>query len=261
VASNRGLAASDLAGLSLSPSFAQDQTLFVTSPDGHAQISQDAGLTWTAHDAAPEGEAGEEALRAPYERAEIVALTRSPEHVRDGTAYAVTVGQASGGDRTPTLWCTVDRGQRWDRWLELPDVSGGTAVRVAALPANRWGDTVLLGVGGEVYRPRRNAWENRGGARRPVWDAAELPGQDSAGRRPAVTALAASPEYATDRTLFVATSAGVYVSRDGGASFSPWSEGLEPLAAVAVAPSPAYSRDRLVYVLGLGGTIWRRHDS
>ena len=44
-----------------------------------------------------------------------------------------------------------------------------------------------------------------------------------------------------------------YVSRDGGVSFTPWSDGLEPKATVAVAVSPAYAEDRLVYGLGLGG--------
>ena len=53
----------------------------------------------------------------------------------------------------------------------------------------------------------------------------------------------------------------MYVSRDGGASFEPWSDGLEPASTVAIAPSPAYARDRLVYALGLGGTIWRRYDA
>jgi hypothetical protein len=87
-----------------------------------------------------------------------------------------------------------------------------------------------------------------------------FPGQDTAGRLPAITDLVVSPAYAQDRTLFAATSAGVYVSRDGGASFAAWNVGLEPVSMVAVTLSPAYARDRLVYALGLGGTIWRRED-
>jgi hypothetical protein len=75
-----------------------------------------------------------------------------------------------------------------------------------------------------------------------------------------VTDLAASPSYGQDRTLVTATSLGPYVSRDGGASFTAWSEGLEPPAVVAVAVSPAYAEDRTVYALGLGGTVWRRRD-
>ncbi|MGE3273381.1 MAG: hypothetical protein AB7P40_31900, partial [Chloroflexota bacterium] len=63
-----------------------------------------------------------------------------------------------------------------------------------------------------------------------------------------------------DRTLFAATSAGVYVSRDGGASFSAWDDDQEPGPCVSVAISPAFATDRLVYALGLGGTVWRRED-
>ena len=73
-------------------------------------------------------------------------------------------------------------------------------------------------------------------------------------------ALAASPGYQQDRTLFAATSAGIFVSRDGGERFTSWSDGLEPPAVVAVVPSPAYAEDRVIYALGLGGTIWRRQD-
>jgi hypothetical protein len=199
----------------------------------------------------------------PSGEGEIVAVGVGPgaERQRDAAIYCATVGSAGGIGRTLTLWRTADRGRRWDRWYEEPGVPGGTAIRVAALPANRWGDTVVLGFGGKVLRPRQGSWEVKGGARRPVLDAVELPGADSAGRRPALTDLAASPDYARDRTVFAATSAGVYVSRDGGASFEPWSDSLEPAATVAVAPSPAYARDRLVYALGLGGTVWRRREA
>jgi hypothetical protein len=69
-----------------------------------------------------------------------------------------------------------------------------------------------------------------------------------------------SPEYAEDRTVFAATNAGAFVSRDGGDTYQPWSEGLDPPSMVALAISPSYRDDRLVYGLGLGGTIWRRHD-
>ena len=114
-------------------------------------------------------------------------------------------------------------------------------VQAVALPPNPWNDTVVLGLGGRVLRPAPGAWEVKGGARRPVWDGAGLGvrsrrairGHRRAGRL---------PSYPQDRTLFAATSAGVYVSRDGGASFARWSDGLEPTATVVVAPSPAYAR-------------------
>ena len=104
-------------------------------------------------------------------------------------------------------------------------------------------------------KPLRDAQEVRAGERRPIWRGVELTRQSVS-----VTALAASPNYRDDATLFATTGAGVYVSRDAGASFTPWSEGLTSAAVVALAISPDYGRDRLVYALGLGGTIWRRRD-
>ncbi|HYU18451.1 MAG TPA: hypothetical protein VEQ11_07130, partial [Chloroflexota bacterium] len=101
----------------------------------------------------------------------------------------------------------------------------------------------------------RRAREIARGERRPIWRGPELPGSPNS-----ITALAASPNYGADTTLFASSSAGVCVSRDGGASFTPWSEGLDPPAVVALATSPDYPRDRLVYASGLGGTIWRRRD-
>lgn len=281
VTANDGLAAATFVGLLLSPDFERDQTIYASGLQTYFGLSEDGGLTWTMRDddleeeidvldvpgrgwvLASEPEAAWKKLVSTFSQGETVAvaIAPGPGDQEVGGAYVVAVARASSADHPLTLWRSVDRGGRWDRWLELPAISWGTAIRVVALPTNRWDDTVVLGVGGQVMRPRPNAWENKGGARRPVWDAVDLPGQDAAGRLPAIAGLAASPGYAQDRTLFAATSAGVYVSRDGGASFSAWNDGLDPAATVAVVPSPAYARDRLVYALGLGGTIWRRRDA
>jgi hypothetical protein len=86
--------------------------------------------------------------------------------------------------------------------------------------------------------------------RRPIWQHVTLPGS--------VGALAPSPTYHADRTVLAATSAGVSVSRDGGATFEGWSTGLGETPVVAIALSPTYTADRLVYAVELGGRIWRR---
>ena len=52
----------------------------------------------------------------------------------------------------------------------------------------------------------------------------------------------------------------VFVSRDGGVTYQPWSQGLTQLRITALAVSPAYREDRLVYALSLGGALWRRRD-
>jgi hypothetical protein len=86
-----------------------------------------------------------------------------------------------------------------------------------------------------------------------MWRSAE-PGPDVG----SVTALALSP---VDRTVFAATNAGVFVSRDAGETFAEWSDGLTNPRIVAIAVSPNYVEDRMVYAIGLGGTIWRRVSS
>jgi photosystem II stability/assembly factor-like uncharacterized protein len=73
-----------------------------------------------------------------------------------------------------------------------------------------------------------------------------------------ITSLATSPEFAEDHTVFATMNAAVYVSRDGGESFTNWSKESEPPRIVSVAVSPNFAKDRLVYALGLGGTLWRR---
>jgi photosystem II stability/assembly factor-like uncharacterized protein len=278
---NRGLTANPFVGLLFSQDFERDQTVYAYGLQTYFGISNDGGRTWTTRNddleevtavaALPDGklvlatepEAAWRKLPKPFDQAEIVAVAVAPGSgdQQDGGIYVATAG-ATGAGEPPAivLWRTTDRGRRWDRWLEDLEIPGGGAVQAVALPPNRWGDTVALGFGGRVLRPRQNAWEVKGGARRPVWDAVDLPAQDGAVRLPVVTSLAASPAYLHDRTVFAATSAGVFVSRDGGASFSAWNDGLEPTATVAVTPSPAYAHDRLVYALGLGGAIWRRRD-
>lgn len=227
---------------------AEASSVALVLTNGRAVASSDAVATWAK-------------LALPSVSGQVVTLTLSPAYAQDGTLYLVLRGGAgaTAADGV-TLWRTTDRGQRWDRWLEIPDVPGG-GVQLAALPDNRWGDAVLLGLGGQVYRPRQGSWEVSAGRRRPVWDVVTVAELDAAGRVASLTGLAASPAYASDRTLFAATSAGVFVSRDGGASFRAWSEGLEPLAMVAVAVSPSYEQDRLIFALGLGGSVWRRHDT
>lgn len=206
--------------------------------------SRDGGATWME-------------LPAPDSDAFVKELAITPDSGLDGAHYVATHASFSGD---LTLWRSEPGSQRWQSWYADPEAQRSMATPVIALPANPFGDSVVLAYSSRVLRPRPNAWEVTGGARRPVWDAVEPGGE---GRAVSIAGLAVSPGYAQDRTLFAATSTGVYVSRDGGASFTAWSSGpdeREPAAVVAVAVSPAYTDDRLVYALGLGGTIWRRAD-
>ena len=109
---------------------------------------------------------------------------------------------------------------------------------------------MFVGLGGSVLRPLRNTEEVRRGERRPMWRAARL-GPEAL----AITSLAISPAFAEDHTVFAATNAGVFISRDGGEVFEPWNDGLDKPRVVSLAIS---RNGELVYALGLGGSVWRR---
>ncbi len=216
--------------------------------DGRLLVSDDGGQTWWP-------------LTWGFGEAEVVSLAVSPGYAEDRTIFACTTGTAPPEARqfvtglTETdvaLWRSTDGGRSWTRWLVA---RGPNVLPLAVAPSYPLDETVFVGVGGRVMRPLRRAREIALGERRPIWRSAELPGRPSS-----ITALATSPNYRADTTLFAASSAGVCVSRDGATTFTAWSEGLDPPAVVALATSPDYPRDRLVYASGLGGTIWRRRD-
>jgi hypothetical protein len=110
-------------------------------------------------------------------------------------------------------------------------------------------ELVFAGVGGRILKPVRQTQEVRSGERRPLWRATHVGGS--------ITSLAVSPDYAEDRTVLVATTAGVFVSHDGAEHFESWRAGAVLPRIVALAVSPSFRDDRLVYGLGLGGTVWR----
>ena len=68
-----------------------------------------------------------------------------------------------------------------------------------------------------------------------------------------VTAVVPSPTVEADQTVYVGASSGVFVSRDAGATFQSWNDGLTSRSVVSLTTSSNF-----VYALALGGTIWRR---
>lgn len=128
--------------------------------------------------------------------------------------------------------------------------SGGVPL---AVPSTHAIDGALFaGVDGAIVRPMRDVEEVVRGERRPVWRRTSVAGS--------VSVLEASPAYAMDRTLVVGTSAGVYLSRDAGTTLKTPNGGPGDNPIVAAAFSPAYAKDRLIYVVELGGRIWRLRD-
>jgi hypothetical protein len=270
-------------GVTPSPDYAHDRTLYAATAIGGMR-SQDGGSTWhsTSGDAelvpartvvlAPPGTDGNapivaaladgrivrsddqaetwRSLDARFGDSEIVSLAIT----RNRTLFVGTRSARFGRPAEVTLWKSGESGGSWQRWLLEAD---SDVLPIGVSPTYSLDECVFVAVGGRVLRPLRQTREIRGAEQRPIWRGASV---GEPGTR--VTAVATPPDVGSGRVVFAASSAGVYVSRDGGERFERWGAADEgPNATVGLAVSPSYARDRLVYALGLDGTRWRRHDA
>lgn len=282
-ARNAGLVDTTVFDLALSPRFAKDRVAYAATAAGLCR-SSDGGTGWRVvlegsarAVAVGLGETGRPALVLaalgagrlalsedggdswrglawPGEGTDLLALACSPGFAQDRTLFVGAGGPHAPGtaERGLVVWRSTDGGARWQRWLIT---RGPGVLPLVIAPEDERDKTVFAGVGRRVLRPMRNMTEVRGGERRPSWRETEAPGMGTS-----VLALAVSPEFARDGVVVAAGGEGIAISRDSGATFSGWGEGLRPGPVVGVAVSPEYARDRLVYALGLGGAVWRRVD-
>jgi photosystem II stability/assembly factor-like uncharacterized protein len=183
--------------------------------DNAGWLSDDAGATW-------------QEIATPFSVAEAVSALIAT----DGTLLVA----CRGADEV-VLWRSADNGQRWQRWLAEPTALVDT-VALALSPTG----TVFVGLSDRVLYPVPGGTEVRGGERRPMWHTTRI-------ANAVVTDLAAP---AADM-LLVGTNRGVFISRDTGDSFAPWSDDRGPAAVVSLlCPS-----DGAAYALSLGGSVWR----
>jgi hypothetical protein len=272
-------------GLAISPAYAHDRTLYAATRTG-IHVSHDGAGTWvrsptedaparavaSAPSSTPtvlaalaggvllvsdDGATTWRTLAALPAGAGILLVAVSPDYALDRTIFVATTSEPGpGASGEVVLWRSVDGGERGDRWLVEGQAAGSQQfLALAVSPSYARDAIVFAGLGARVLKPLRHASEVWAGQRRPIWHGTVL----GAGAV-AVTAVAPSPSYATDRTVFAATNMGMFVSRDGGEAYQPWSEGLVPPGLIALAISPTYGTDCLVYALGVGGTIWRCED-
>jgi len=208
----------------------------------HLLLSLDGGESWRP-------------IPLPDDRGEVVGGACSPDVARNQHVYAVArPGRHPGGDEAGDagldLWHTADFGERWSRVLGAPTAT----VLPIAVATTRAGEPVILaGRLSGVVRPLPGAQEVRSGQRRPIWLGPSISSPAST-----ITALATSRTFAADQIVVASSGRSVYLSRDGGASFMAWDEGLDVPRIVALRIATAPGRPPMVYALGLGGTLWRR---
>ncbi|MHB1389821.1 MAG: WD40/YVTN/BNR-like repeat-containing protein [Thermoleophilia bacterium] len=235
-AANTGLTATDVSSLALSPNFAADHTLFAGT-DGGVFKSTDAGASWSA-------------VNTGLPITWVKALALSPNFATDHTLFAGenSVGTAGGVFKSTdggASWSAVNSGLPaskyvWSLALSPNFATDHTLFAGTGNPGGTGGGTPF----GSVFK------STDAGA---SWSAVNsgLPVAD-------VEALAVSPNFATDHTLFAGThgyrdASGVYESTDAGLSWRAVNTGLTVTGVAALAISPNFASDHTIFAGTYGG--------
>ncbi|MFQ6059322.1 MAG: WD40/YVTN/BNR-like repeat-containing protein, partial [Anaerolineae bacterium] len=254
-----------LSDLAFSPSFAEDRTLYALfSGEGMSRLyrSTDGGDNWkvlkedmpiSAFALLPDGdlllgtvygnirsrradELAWEDLTVGLDNLDIYDLAISPNYGQDQTIYAAT--------STAGVFVSHDGGRNWEE-TGFPGRAGFDPLHLAISPdyAGDW--TLFAASSAGVYRLRSGEWQ-------------EL--QQGLGNLFPASALAISPplsppqcwggKWGGDGTLFIGGDyrrPQVFISTDGGESWTSVSQGLPEAGVASLVISPNYAEDRTAY--------------
>ena len=218
--------------IAVSPTFADDSTIYLGTMDGHILKSIDGGEKFS--------------LVGKLDDA-VISLAISPDFATDGTLYA---GIPNG------VYKSVDGGSNWQTaskgivWLEELDAGKEGTIKLAISPSYKGDRTVFIGTAGGVFKTT-----DRGKS----WQQLVDTGYDDNGY---IEGIALSPDFKRDRTLMVSVRGrGLFKSIDGGKTFTEVGQDLIqnnhllsnmygfPLVAASmpIKFSPAYAQDQTIY--------------
>jgi photosystem II stability/assembly factor-like uncharacterized protein len=204
--------------LAPSPGYDEDETMFMVTFGGEHSLwrSLDGEKTW------------ERVLSSSMAGIDTIELVQLPPQYDSDNQTVFIAGTANGN---PVIWKSADNGQTFGR-------------RLAPLPIDTWtvvDDTTLFvgvfdGTNGLVHRSTNSGLSYSVGV---------IAGSQS------LNSIAASPDYAKDKTLLVGNSDGwVFWSGDNGLSFEslPQNATTKPLSGnITVAFDPDYADNNTVY--------------
>jgi photosystem II stability/assembly factor-like uncharacterized protein len=221
----------EVRAIAYSPVFAGDGTIWACT-DGHLLCSRDGGRNWTAGETSlPEGE--------------LTSMALSPHYASDRTLLVTTTMPGEAG-WTHRLRRSTDGGRHWQSVWEY---SGPSPWLVLAAPREDAGaqyayDGCLMATGCQVFAPAEGG--------RDRWLDRRLPDEKAR-----VLSFLVTSEGSERRTWLAGTTRGLFLSRDEGQNWE-WTvggPGLQPILALALSPGNAMHQS--VWVLALGGALWR----
>lgn len=211
-----------------SPNFAQDQTLFVatnalTAPLPVAEyvpmVSTNGGFTFTVLPGLP--------------NQPVLSIGISPGYATDGTVFMA----GPGG-----LWMSVNRGGSWAQVGGTTIATGAVSVVAAPNFTTSGIAFALTATGVFGSSDHGNTWQALGA----------LTGLSSS-----LTVAAISPNYGKDHTLLVGTAAnGIFISTNGGHSWTQATTGLTLPKITCLSYSPAYTSDHTILAGTAGSGVY-----
>ncbi|MEA5465826.1 YCF48-related protein [Leptothoe sp. PORK10 BA2] len=215
--------------MDVSPNYGDDGTLAIATYVGKIMLSQDQGQTWRLAMEGVDIPRLNGNFETPYQDPRrFFDIAFSPSYASDQTLF------------TTTLWTkflrSTNQGQSWSLHSLDQEARGLTLLLSPNFEADK---TMFIGnQKGSVLRSTD--------AGKRFKEVAKLPwsrGNDS-------PSMAISPNFATDRTLYMVAETGVYKSTDAGQNWQSTTadQPLAELGSLQIVISPDYTQDQTIFV-------------